>query len=90
MDMGTQMLASKNIPANEADTLGDRLGELVECFDGSAEVHREHKFQRNKGYAFLNFHVLVTRCESVALRKTDRTGDTEGARKLSQDVLDGS
>ena len=32
-DMGTQILTTKDIPANEADTLGDRFGELVESCD---------------------------------------------------------
>jgi len=43
--MGTQILTTKDIPANEADTLGDRFGELVEGCDGFAGVHPEHKFQ---------------------------------------------
>ena len=57
-----------DIQMNENDVLGDKFGELVEDYDRFAKVHPEHKFQRNKGYAFLNFHVLVTRCESVAVR----------------------
>ena len=43
--VGTQILTTKDIPANEADTLGDRFGELVEGCDGFAGVHPEHKFQ---------------------------------------------
>ena len=42
--------------------------------------------KRNKDHAFLNFYAPVMRCESVALRKPERTGDTEGARQLSQHV----
>ena len=111
--MGTHILTSKDIPANEADTLGEQFGELVECCDGCVELHQEHKFQmmsrkpsniqvlesswkrhmraaveaatdaaasklaatgdraqiyrwtspsKDKGYAFLNFYVLVTGC----------------------------
>ena len=43
--MGTQILTTKDIPENEADTLSDRFGELVEGCDGFAGVHPEHKFQ---------------------------------------------
>ena len=33
-NMGTQILTTEVIPAHEADTLGDRFGELVESCDG--------------------------------------------------------
>ena len=42
---GTQMLTTKYIPTNEADTLGARFGELVESCDGFADAHPEHKIQ---------------------------------------------
>ena len=34
INMGTQILTTEVIPAHEADTLGDRFGELVESCDG--------------------------------------------------------
>ena len=34
IDMGTHFLTTKDIPANETDTLGDRFGELVQSCDG--------------------------------------------------------
>ena len=43
--MRTQILTSEDIPANEAGTLGDRLGELVEGCDGFVENFSEYKFQ---------------------------------------------
>ena len=43
--MGTQILTTKDIPADEADTLGDRFGELVQSCDGFAGVHPEYNFQ---------------------------------------------
>ena len=45
IDMGTQILTTEVIPAHEADTLGDRLGDLVESSDNFVGVHLEHDFQ---------------------------------------------
>ena len=42
---GTKIPTTKDTPANKADTLRDRFGELVEGCDGFAGVHLEHKFQ---------------------------------------------
>ena len=41
IDMGTQILTTKVIPAHDADTLGYLFGELVESCDGFAVVHPE-------------------------------------------------
>ena len=43
--VGTKIPTTKDTPANKADTLRDRFGELVEGCDGFAGVHLEHKFQ---------------------------------------------
>ena len=43
--IGREIPTTKDTPANEADTLCDRFGELVEGCDGFAGVHPEHKFQ---------------------------------------------
>ena len=40
----TQKRTTKEIPATEADMLGDRFGEIVEMCDGYAGVHPEHQF----------------------------------------------
>ena len=45
IDMGTQFLTTEDIPAHEADTLGDRFGELVESCNRFPGVHPEHNFQ---------------------------------------------
>ena len=46
--MGTKVLTTKDIRTNEADTLNDRFGELVEGCDGFAGVRPEHKFQNSE------------------------------------------
>ena len=45
IDMGTQILTTKVIPAHDVDTLGYLFGELVESCDGFAVVHTEYNFQ---------------------------------------------
>ena len=45
INMGTQILTIEVIPAHEADTLGDRFGELVESCDGFVGADPEHDFQ---------------------------------------------
>ena len=42
---GTQIFTTEVIPAHEADTLGDRFGELVESCDGLWCSDPEHDFQ---------------------------------------------
>ena len=42
---GTKIPTTKDTPANEADTLRDRFGKLVQGCDGFAGVHSEDKFQ---------------------------------------------
>ena len=40
-----QILTTKDIPVNVADTLDDRFGDLVESSDDFVGVHPEHDFQ---------------------------------------------
>ena len=75
--MGTQIPTTKDIPASEADTFGDRFGELVESCDGFAGVHPEHKFQivqvlKNRG--------LLTGMTGVAVEGA--TGTAQGASAI--------
>ena len=75
--MGTQIPSTKDIPAIDADTFGDRFGKLVESCDGFAGIHPEHKFPivqvlKNRGW--------LTGMTGVAVEGA--TGTAQGASAI--------